>query len=446
MNPSVSLPRSISQPYSGLIGAIAFVAALYICRHYGYTGVPATLFALVSFGGATMLAEILIFRAPADPRNGLDFSRFRFSAERSFCKIVAIIASYLFVAFWYWLFPEYHGNFFREDNDHAFYMAYGEALRMVLPVLVILGIPYVMVVDAVMQEPRDRLYWLGRLLLRKPSEITRSSLIQHAYILICRGYFLALLFVYVDREVNLLVDLDPITSNALLSQVFYAVFHFIIALGLVIAVSGFALALRLMGTHIRSIDPTVFGWWICLYMYEPFRSFVTEYYFRVPVANDPWIHALSGLAVMQHIWCGMLLLFLSAQLFADLNLGSRYSQLVNRGIVTGGLYRFTKHPSYLFAVLYIWFAFMPPLIFSDMHDIAYATFGLAGVTLVYYLRARTEERHLSRDPAYVDYALWIEQNGLFRIFGEWFPIMRFHRPVEKVIAASPAIYTGFAHP
>ena len=30
---------------------------------------------------------------------------------------------------------------------------------------------------------------------------------------------------------------------------------------------------------------------------------------------------------------------------------------------------------------------------------------------IYYLRARTEEAHLSRDPAYVLYALWMEAHG-----------------------------------
>jgi hypothetical protein len=42
---------------------------------------------------------------------------------------------------------------------------------------------------------------------------------------------------------------------------------------------------------------------------------------------------------------------------------------------------------------------------------------LAGVNLVYFLRAKTEERHLRADPAYVAYAAWIEQHGLFAHIG-----------------------------
>jgi hypothetical protein len=33
---------------------------------------------------------------------------------------------------------------------------------------------------------------------------------------------------------------------------------------------------------------------------------------------------------------------------------------------------------------------------------------------IYYLRAKTEERHLSLDPVYQQYARWIELRGLLR--------------------------------
>jgi hypothetical protein len=39
---------------------------------------------------------------------------------------------------------------------------------------------------------------------------------------------------------------------------------------------------------------------------------------------------------------------------------------------------------------------------------------LLGVNALYWLRARTEERHLSRDSVYVQYALWMEEHGFLR--------------------------------
>ena len=44
------------------------------------------------------------------------------------------------------------------------------------------------------------------------------------------------------------------------------------------------------------------------------------------------------------------------------------------------------------------------------------------MNLIYYLRAKTEERHLMRDPDYRAYAAWIAEHGLFarvrRVFGQ----------------------------
>ena len=40
---------------------------------------------------------------------------------------------------------------------------------------------------------------------------------------------------------------------------------------------------------------------------------------------------------------------------------------------------------------------------------------LAGANLIYLLRARTEERHLSQDPVYRDYAAFIDQHGLIAV-------------------------------
>lgn len=42
---------------------------------------------------------------------------------------------------------------------------------------------------------------------------------------------------------------------------------------------------------------------------------------------------------------------------------------------------------------------------------------LLGLNIIYYLRARTEEKHLSQDEVYVAYAAYIDTHGIFR----WLP-------------------------
>ncbi len=44
-------------------------------------------------------------------------------------------------------------------------------------------------------------------------------------------------------------------------------------------------------------------------------------------------------------------------------------------------------------------------------------FALACVNLLYFMRAKTEERHLMNDPDYRAYAEWIAKNGLVRFQG-----------------------------
>jgi hypothetical protein len=51
------------------------------------------------------------------------------------------------------------------------------------------------------------------------------------------------------------------------------------------------------------------------------------------------------------------------------------------------------------------------------------------INLIYFLRARTEERHLSRDPTYVAYALWMNDHGLLNWVGQMVPALRYTPPI-----------------
>ena len=44
---------------------------------------------------------------------------------------------------------------------------------------------------------------------------------------------------------------------------------------------------------------------------------------------------------------------------------------------------------------------------------------LVFLNLIYFLRARTEERHLSQDPAYLAYSRWMDEHGMFSKLKFW---------------------------
>jgi len=49
------------------------------------------------------------------------------------------------------------------------------------------------------------------------------------------------------------------------------------------------------------------------------------------------------------------------------------------------------------------------------------------MNFIYFMRARTEERHLSHDPTYVQYALWMNEHGVLRVLNR-VPVLRYRAP------------------
>jgi protein-S-isoprenylcysteine O-methyltransferase Ste14 len=81
--------------------------------------------------------------------------------------------------------------------------------------------------------------------------------------------------------------------------------------------------------------------------------------------------------------------------WASVALGWKASNLTNRGIVAHGPYRYVRHPAYAskLLVFYIQGFFLGQYFLGLM----------IGLTIIYLLRALTEEWHLSLDPDYVAY-------------------------------------------
>jgi steroid 5-alpha reductase family enzyme len=115
------------------------------------------------------------------------------------------------------------------------------------------------------------------------------------------------------------------------------------------------------------------------------------------------------------LWAwGALLVFLTAiYSWATVAFGLRFSNLTYRGVLTNGPYAFTRHPAYVSKNLFWWCATMPFIATSgSMVDAVRNTALLALVSLVYYWRAKTEEKHLlGEDPKYAAYSAWMLRNA-----------------------------------
>ena len=124
------------------------------------------------------------------------------------------------------------------------------------------------------------------------------------------------------------------------------------------------------------------------------------------------MHWLEPYPTLRALWGSVILLLVFVYAWSTVVFGLRFSNLTNRGIITAGPYRFTKHPAYLAKNISWWLVSMPFLSESGGSEAIRHCLLLACLNFIYFLRAATEERHLKTDAAYVEYDRWIKNNGV----------------------------------
>jgi protein-S-isoprenylcysteine O-methyltransferase Ste14 len=208
---------------------------------------------------------------------------------------------------------------------------------------------------------------------------------------------------------------------------------FMFMIDVTMASVGYVLTFKVLDAHIRSANPYASGWMAALICYPPFIMMAPGGPLDYHPATAEWTHWLADQPVLMAA-IGFWLVFLTGiYAWATVAFGLRFSNLTHRGILTHGPYAWSKHPAYLSKNLFWWFAVLPFLATSgSLVDAVRNTVLLALISGVYYWRARTEERHLSEDPAYRDYAAWMERNGPVPRFIRWFT------GAERPTAAAPA--------
>lgn len=197
-----------------------------------------------------------------------------------------------------------------------------------------------------------------------------------------------------------------------------AILSFIFFLDVLFFCFGYLFEAGFLKNKLRSVEPTLLGWAVTLICYPPFNGMLSNApsiigesvsvfsaeagdllgaffgtYFIGWSANDYIQFSGIGATFTARI---AIVLALIVYLWATLSLGTKCSNLTNRGIVTNGAYKCVRHPAYVSKNLAWWITTIPVMsvpVFVTMSVWSY----------VYYLRAVTEERHLSKDPGYMEY-------------------------------------------
>ncbi|SEN02725.1 methyltransferase family protein [Nitrosomonas marina] len=183
---------------------------------------------------------------------------------------------------------------------------------------------------------------------------------------------------------------------------FWFVFKLILFLDVLFFTIGYLVELPSLNNEIRSVDPTLLGWAVALASYPPFNGLTSMlfggYFTDFPQFSDPAVHVIMNVT---------LLILMAIYTSASVALNFKASNLTHRGIIMHGPYRYIRHPAYVCKNLAWWIGLMPAVAVAWQTSLTatLVTIGsMVGWSMIYIMRALTEERHLrSIDSEYDQY-------------------------------------------
>ncbi len=425
----------------GLIGVAGLFAWILICRNWPaladafalpgprapLSGPYAALSGLVLAGLPMVLWSLLIDKVHRAPATGIDWGRPKPVSEIidiSITKLAGLWATWAIIGFlyrvarWYW-----------QDN----YLFAMEVLGAAAVPLFLLSIPYVIWLDRVLVKPRDGAWNFGAMLIGREA-FEGAAVMRHLRAWAVKGFFTAFMFSILPGGFRGVVETDfaAIVANpALLTN---RLMELMFVIDAQIGTVGYVLTMRPLASQIRSANPYLAGWVAALACYPPFQlmSPGQPLYYGTATAN--WAYWLDGYTALIWVWGAVLVVLSVVYAWATFAFGIRFSNLTYRGVLTGGPYRFTRHPAYLSKNSFWWLASLPFLVTNgSVVDAIRNSFFLACVSAIYFWRAKTEEQHLlSEDPKYREYHGWMERHAVItRSFSQLGRLIKGRRMVAQ---------------
>jgi protein-S-isoprenylcysteine O-methyltransferase Ste14 len=411
------LPRSVTNYGVNIVGVLAALVALYVFRQMHMSGPAAVLIVCAAGVVPIILLDVVVLRVHRRASTGLDWDRAPTpSLARCATKLLGLAATLGPIALAYWVFPEY-GDW---------YAPFWNVLRRYAVAMILFAVFYTWIVDGIMTDPYDATWQLGRVILFHPEDAKKADIANHYRGWLIKAFFLPLFVVFTHGQLSGIINYDLAGLRMSNMRLYHFLSDLIYALDVLYATVGYVLSFRVIDTHLRSAEPTMFGWAVALECYMPFwgKLFNPLYLHYDGIGFESW---LSGYPALRWGWAGAILVLEGIYLLATFAFGVRFSNLTHRGILTNGPYRFTKHPAYVAKNLSWWMITLPMIPYHGWADALKSSLGLAGVSMIYLLRAKTEERHLSKDPVYVEYARWMDEHGLLR-FLRRVPLIGYRAP------------------
>lgn len=391
--------------FAGLVGMFSWVA---VARYFGMDGPWSALMNIVWCGVPMVLWSLFVDKVHRNPTTGIDWDAPRKPLSEiidiSLAKLAGLwgtwfgIAAIYSICRWYW-----------RDN----YLFSMEIFQASAIPLFLFSIPYVIWLDQRLKEPRDGAWHLGSWLMNQPGW-QKEAIFHHLRVWTVKGFFIAFMFSIVPGGFGQMIR-TPL-ANIIANPVSLA--QFLIGVMFVVDVAfatvGYVLTLKPLDAHIRSANPYMAGWVAALICYPPFILMGGGGPLDYQHDENAWVIWTQAYPALTAAIGAVLVALTAIYAWATVAFGLRFSNLTNRGVLTHGPYRWTKHPAYLSKNSFWWITSLTFLPLSgSLVDAVRNTAIIAAVSAIYYWRAKTEEKHLSaEDPAYGAYAAWMAEHGL----------------------------------
>ncbi len=424
-------PPSVTSVGTTALGLICFLTALPFISYSGINIVEQSALAMIAAMLPMIAIDLAIHKVHRNPSTGLVWDTPRpIDWERVAIKFIGLMATLVALGLVYTMFREYH---------RIYYLAFWALVTKYGGIFVLASVPYIALVDARMREPRDAYWQLGCLCLGRRKDVKFDEIAEHFRGWAVKGFFLPLMFVFLTLNMSAAQHwFASLSTDFTLLKLFNFLVYLLFTTDVVFGVVGYLMTLRVIDAHLRWAEPTVLGWLVAVMCYPPFWTALHEKYFTYGGAVN-WQGYFAGLPALQVLWGTAILFLLSIYVWATVIFGCRFSNLTHRGVITNGPYRFTKHPAYISKNLSWWLIAIPFIPQASAAETIRNCLILLMVNFVYFMRAKTEERHLSRDPTYVAYAAWIDRHGIFRGLVGRMPLLRYRpRPLAAPASAAPS--------
>jgi protein-S-isoprenylcysteine O-methyltransferase Ste14 len=398
-----NLPKSASSAGLSLVALLLFLVIFFLSWPESSPMQLQSLLAIGLIAVPILLGDALFFKTWKNPSTGLDWQNKRsIHWERVLLKWFALIITFAAMSGIYWLLPEY---------DNIFYQPFFELARPLVPSIILIALPYFAVMDKYMKEPEDSYSHLGRWVCRRQTPNDLTFFKQHCLSWLVKGFFLPIMYCYLPEQLTHAQTTLTYAGVSILGTFFFI--HTVIFLvDLLFATVGYLCTFRLTDTHIRTAEPTFFGWAVAVVCYKPFWDFFYQHFIQYHHTSwEHWLNASAGGGLVA-LWAVMILTCDAIYAWATICFGVRFSNVSYRGTITSGPYRWTRHPAYVFKNLSWWLLAVPFAPILSWEVSLQACLALLLNNLIYYWRAKTEERHLLQYDDYRAYYEWMEEHGI----------------------------------